>query len=308
MKNIVNEDTKATILLTCRFENEDLIPLSGEEYGLVVKWLMEKAMSPANLFSETVSSKCSQECGFDLFRIGELLGRGFLLGFHLESFRSNGIWTLNRGDAKYPKTWKKRLGFNSPPLIFGVGDPNLLATTTCLAVIGSRDITEEEKKFCQYIGELCSQKNVTLVSGCARGTDSEAMTACLNSGGIVVGIVSEELLKKLSFRKFNKWVSAKKLVLASPFMPDSSFSRQNAFYCNQLIYGLAQNALVVSSKYKKGGTWQGAALELGSEKPIPVFVRSSKTMPKGNSELMKLGALEWKSEGSVDDTSKLFGQ
>ena len=59
---------------------------------------------------------------------------------------------------------------------------------------------------------------------------------------------------------------------------------------NKIIYGLSQCAVVVSSDYQTGGTWAGAreALKAGW---CPVFVRSGPDVPKGNQELLKLGAV-----------------
>ena len=58
---------------------------------------------------------------------------------------------------------------------------------------------------------------------------------------------------------------------------------------NKIIYGLSDYGIVVSSEFQTGGTWAGAteALKSGS---CPVFVRDGEKVPKGNRELLKLGA------------------
>ena len=58
---------------------------------------------------------------------------------------------------------------------------------------------------------------------------------------------------------------------------------------NKVIYGLADFAVVVSSDFQTGGTWAGAveALKAGWR---PVFARDGNDVPKGNRELLKLGA------------------
>ena len=58
---------------------------------------------------------------------------------------------------------------------------------------------------------------------------------------------------------------------------------------NKLIYGLSDFAIVVSSDFQTGGTWAGAveALKAGW---CPVFVRDGPDVPKGNRELLRLGA------------------
>ena len=60
---------------------------------------------------------------------------------------------------------------------------------------------------------------------------------------------------------------------------------------NKVIYGLAEFAIVVSSDFQTGGTWAGAveALKAGW---CPVFARHGSDIPKGNRELIKLGAAQ----------------
>ena len=58
---------------------------------------------------------------------------------------------------------------------------------------------------------------------------------------------------------------------------------------NKIIYGLAEFAVVVSSDFQTGGTWAGAveALKAGW---CPVFTRNGPETPRGNQELLRLGA------------------
>jgi len=58
---------------------------------------------------------------------------------------------------------------------------------------------------------------------------------------------------------------------------------------NKIIYGSADYAVVVSSDYRKGGTWAGATEALKADL-CPVAVRSGAVDP-GNQELINRGAL-----------------
>ena len=76
-----------------------------------------------------------------------------------------------------------------------------------------------------------------------------------------------------------------------------------------MIYGLAEFGVVVSSDFQTGGTWAGAveALKAGW---CPVFVREGANVPKGNRELLKLGAVALP-EGDLEkigDLTEWFGQ
>jgi predicted Rossmann fold nucleotide-binding protein DprA/Smf involved in DNA uptake len=78
-------------------------------------------------------------------------------------------------------------------------------------------------------------------------------------------------------------------VLITPYAPTAGFSVGAAMGRNKIIYGLADFAVVIQSDYQTGGTWAGAveALKAGW---CPVFVRETADIPKGNRELLKLGA------------------
>ena len=79
------------------------------------------------------------------------------------------------------------------------------------------------------------------------------------------------------------------LALITAYAPTAGFSVGAAMGRNKVIYGLSDFAVVVSSDFQTGGTWAGAvqALKAGW---CPLFVRNGENVPKGNKELLKLGA------------------
>jgi len=87
-----------------------------------------------------------------------------------------------------------------------------------------------------------------------------------------------------------EFVSDGKLVLLTPYAPTAGFSVGAAMGRNKVIYGLAGFAAVVSSDHQTGGTWAGA-LEALKGGWCPVLVRDGDGVPRGNKELLKLGAI-----------------
>lgn len=63
-----------------------------------------------------------------------------------------------------------------------------------IALVGSRDLCEENARFATELGAQVAKQGYTLVSGNARGADSTAQEACLAAGGQVVSIVSDPLM------------------------------------------------------------------------------------------------------------------
>jgi predicted Rossmann fold nucleotide-binding protein DprA/Smf involved in DNA uptake len=129
-----------------------------------------------------------------------------------------------------------------------------------------------------------------VVSGGARGTDRLAMGAALEAGGVAFGVLADSLERTVRQPDLRQLLMDGQLVLLTPYAPTAGFSVGAAMGRNKVIYGLADFAVVVSSDYQTGGTWAGAAEALKAGW-CPVFARDGAEVPKGNRELLKLGAV-----------------
>ncbi len=293
MNDFLTEDTKAVILLCGVFgKDRSEKPLSLAEYSLLVRWLIRMEMRPCDLLQKENISGAAIGSGLDKHRLESLLGRGVQLGFAVEEWQRNGIWIISRSDADYPIRYKKHLKDKAPPLLFGVGERSLLHGGG-LAIVGSRDVDQEGEAFASQVAKLCAYNQMPVVSGGARGVDQISMTAALEAGGVTIGVLAENLLKKSVERSARNAIADGRLLLLSPCHPTAPFSVGSAMGRNKLIYAMADYGLVVSAEYKKGGTWAGAEEELKRETSLPVFVRVGKNTPLGNNNLLNLGAIPW---------------
>lgn len=305
MSNFLTDDTKA-ILLLCGFfgKSNSVNPLSQREYNALVRWLMSSNLRPKDLLQNEKIGPASIGSGIYEQRLESLLGRGVQLGFAVEEWQRNGIWIISRSDEDYPARYKSHLKDIAPPLLFGVGDRTLLCGGG-LAIIGSRNVDESGELFTRRVGELCALNRMPVVSGGARGVDQFAMTAALEAGGVTIGVLADNLLKKSLERNARKAISEGRLLLISHCHPNARFTVGTAMGRNKLIYALADYGLVVSAEHKKGGTWAGADEELKRECSLPVFVRMEDGVPLGNKKLLELGAVAWPEKS---DLSNLKGQ
>ena len=294
MKNdFLTEDTKAIILLCAVFgKDRSDKPLLLKEYSSLVNWLMSKKMRPRDLLHKDNVAQASMGSGIDKDRLENLLGRGVQLGFAVEEWQRNGIWIISRSDGDYPSRYKKHLKDKSPPLLFGVGDRSLLKGGG-LAIVGSRNVDKSGEDFTRHVAKLCAYNLMPVVSGGARGVDQISMNAALEAGGVTIGILAENLLKKSVERNNRLAIADGRMLLLSPYHPNSPFSVGTAMGRNKLIYAMSDYGLVVSAEHKKGGTWAGAQEELKRKNTLPVFVRTAKDVPQGNSKLLELGAISW---------------
>jgi len=291
MNATLTEDTKAIILLCGVFGNDcSEKPLSLAEYSTLVRWLIGVEMRPGDLLQKENISEASMGSGLDKQRLESLLGRGVQLGFAVEEWQRNGIWIISRSDIDYPIRYKKHLKDKAPPLLFGVGDRSLL-NGGGLGIVGSRNVDQEGEAFTRKVAKQCAENQMPVVSGGARGVDQISMTAALEAGGVTIGVLAENLLKKSVERSARHAIAEGRLLLLSPYHPTARFSVGTAMGRNKLIYGMADYGLVVSAEYKKGGTWTGAEEELKREISLPVFVRVGKNTPLGNKKLLNIGAI-----------------
>jgi predicted Rossmann fold nucleotide-binding protein DprA/Smf involved in DNA uptake len=217
-----------------------------------------------------------------------LLGRAGRLALELETLFSKGMWVITPADELYPRNLRENLKAQSPPVLFGAGDIHLLRKGG-VAVVGSRNIDEAGSAFARAVGARIVAAGLPVISGGARGTDRLAMDAAIQAHGLAIGVLADSLERTVCQPDLRQLLIDSQLVLVTPYAPTAGFSVGSAMGRNKVIYGLADYAVVASSEFQTGGTWAGAmeALKAGS---CPVFVRETSNAPKGNRELVKLGA------------------
>ncbi|GAB2514581.1 DNA-processing protein DprA [Microbulbifer agarilyticus] len=288
---ILNENSQATLLLTAYFSKptqESAKPLTPTEWGKFARWLREKELAPENLLSpeperlieDWLDSRITKD------RLLDLLRRGNAMALALEKWSRAGIWVIARSDATYPKRLKARLRDNAPPVLFGIGNANLL---NCggVAVVGSRNVPDQELSFAKGLGQKAAVAGVSVVSGGARGVDEAAMLGATEAEGTAVGILADSLLKAATASKWRSALREQNLVLVSPFYPEAGFNAGNAMARNKYIYCLADAAVVAHSGIK-GGTWNGAVEALKNDW-VPVWVKPTDDKSAGNSMIVENG-------------------
>jgi len=246
---------------------------------------------------------CQSE--FDETRINKLLERGFLLSQVVEHWQARAIWVFSRFDEEYPRRFTDRLLENAPAVIYGCGNTELLYSGG-LAVVGSRHVDEDLIDYAMAIGRLSALADRIVISGGAKGIDQAAMRGALDSGGKVCAVLSDSLERTAMNRENRNLLLGGQLVLISPYDPASSFNVGNAMQRNKLIYALSDAALVVSSDFKKGGTWSGAIEQLDKLKFVPIFIRSTGSPSAGLGGLRKNGALLWPNPKDVSSFNGVF--
>lgn len=287
----ISPNTQAILLLTAHFvkaRKDAVKPLTPKEWGRFALWLKEKSLTPEQLMNGRPGELLNgwSDKMITLERIEGLMDRGSALALAMEKWLRAGLWVMTRSDPDYPSRLKKRLRTDSPAILFGCGNRALL-NTGGLAVVGSRNATEQDLTYSRDLGALAAGNGYSIVSGGARGVDEAAMLGALEAEGTVIGVLADNLLRACSTARYRKYLLANNLVLISTFYPEAGFNAGNAMQRNKYIYCLSDAAMVVHSG-EKGGTWSGA-LENVKKQWVPLWVKRTSDPKAGNAAIVRAG-------------------
>ncbi|WP_261815831.1 DNA-processing protein DprA [Vibrio gallicus] len=295
---------QAIILLTSYFGKQDkdaAKPLTNAEWARFAMWLRDSQLSPADLLDNDKKALLSQwrdpKNKVTQERIEALLKRGHSMALALEKWSRSGLWVITRADKdSYPKRLLHKLGNQAPPVLYGCGDKELLKAGG-IAVVGSRNASPADLAYAELVGCKSANAGLGTVSGGARGVDETSMLGAMSTGGAVIGILADSLLKTSTSAKYRSGLMSGNVVLVSPFNPEAGFNRFNAMDRNKYIYCLADTSVVVHSG-TKGGTWEGAIQNI-KKGWVPTWVKQTQDAAAGNAGIVAAGA-SWCSENIVE--------
>lgn len=167
---------------------------------------------------------------------------------------------LTRVSEGYPVDLRKRLGLDSPGVLWAKGDLSLLGKPK-ISLVGSRDIAAPNAEFAARVGHEAARQGYVLVSGNARGADRMAQKACLEAGGQIISVVADELTKQQ--------MVPNALYLSEDGF-DCPFASARALSRNRVIHALGEKTFVAQCALGIGGTWNGTVRNL-KESWSPVF-------------------------------------
>ncbi len=299
LESTLTPDTQAVLLLCGELGQRGgngLKPLGLRQYNTLATWLKTEGLRPGDLLTSEGQTKLGglQTAEVNSDRVSPLLERGAALALVVERWERSGLWVMSRSDGCYPERLKRYLGQAAPPLLYGVGSKGLLSRGG-LAVVGSRDRSDEDGEFARRVGEHCAQEGIAIISGAAKGIDRDAMAGALDVGGWALGVLAEGLAKTATSGQYRSGLVSEHLTLVSPFDPESRWFAYTAMERNKLLYGLSDAALVIASSADSGGTWAGATEALRHGR-VKVFVKSTGLLAPGNPKLVRMGGIPFPDE------------
>ena len=240
------------LLLTSNLGDPDRKPLSVAQFRELAKRVQtaEREVSSREL---TCQDLTALGYGADMAqRIYALLSGANQLREYLRKAEACDCYPITRLNPAYPLAVRRRMGLDSPGVLWAKGDITLLGQPA-VAVIGSRDLRDENRKFAEEAGRAIAEQGYVLVSGNARGADRTAQGACLEAGGRVISVVADSLRKQPLTRR---------VLYLSLDGFDAPFSTQRALRRNHVIHTLASLTVAAQCSLGKGGTWDGILANL----------------------------------------------
>lgn len=235
------------LLLTSSLGDPDRKPLTVAQFRELAKRVQaaEREVTSREL---TCQDLTALGYGADMAqRIYALLSGTNQLREYLRRAEQFDCCPITRLNPAYPLAVRRRMGLDSPGVLWAKGDITLLGQPA-VAVIGSRDLKEENRKFAEEAGRRIAEQGYVLVSGNARGADRTAQGACLEAGGRVISVVADSLRKQPLTRR---------VLYLSLDGFDEPFSAPRALRRNHVIHTLPSFTVAAQCSLGKGGTWDG---------------------------------------------------
>jgi DNA processing protein len=191
-------------------------------------------------------------------------------------------------DPRYPP--RLRDIFDPPPVLFVRGRIDLLQTLM-LAIVGTRRPTHYGTTAAGRLARDLGSAGLTIVSGMARGIDTAAHMAVLETGGDTVAVFGcgVDEVYPAENRKLSSQIAEKGLIISEFPMAMPPYP-QNFPVRNRIVSGLSAGVLVV-----EGGEYSGSAItaKLAVEQNREVFAipgNITSKMSWGPNLLIKQGA------------------
>lgn len=208
---------------------------------------------------------------------------------YTEGIQKSGIKCMTIFDENYPISLKQ---IYAPPIVLFYKGQIIAEDEKSIAIVGTRKMTNYGLIATNRFTKDLTRAGFTIVSGLARGVDSEAHKTALSEGGRTIAVLGGGLNN--IFPPENKTLAEKIMdgfgAVVSEFPPDAPSLPGNFPARNRIIAGLSKAVLVTEAASDSGSLITARlAIEQGREVfAVPGPITSS--LSKGPAELIRDGA------------------
>ena len=204
----------------------------------------------------------------------------------------------------YPKKLKE---ISDPPsVLYAEGNLELLKSYS-IAIIGSRQASDNGKKLAKKFSSELSSCGITIVSGLARGIDTIAHTYSYNQKGKTIAVLGSGFNKIFPPENIDlyKKILEEDGLIVSEYPPNTEADSLKFPERNRIISGLSNGIIVIEAKSRSGTS---ITAKFAKEQHKPVFVLPHEIDSPhgiGTNRLLKKGAIPITDTADVLDKLKL---
>jgi DNA processing protein len=157
-----------------------------------------------------------------------------------------------------------QLDFDVPALprvrgIWCAGNVDLLRRPGSVAIVGARVVSADGAAHARRLARELSERHVIVVSGLAKGVDTEALTAAIEAGGSVIGVIGTSIDQASPIENAAlQEVIARDHLLVSHLQPGSRTLPGNFPERNRLMAAVTDATVIVEAGDASGTLHQAA--------------------------------------------------
>lgn len=152
-------------------------------------------------------------------------------------------------DTDYPAQLKS---IDSPPaLLFVRGNPELLSEQRMIAIVGSRKTTDYGRRAAREFAETFARENVLVISGFAKGIDTQAHEGAFEAGGKTIAVLGSgvDIIYPAPNKQFAKTlIESGRGAIVSELPLGAGPDARNFPWRNRIVAGMARATIVVESE------------------------------------------------------------
>ncbi len=201
-----------------------------------------------------------------------------------------GVQIISYEDQNYPYNLKQIEDF--PPILYAMGNVDLLKNDNMLAIVGSRNASLSAMKLAENLASNIADNNITIVSGMARGIDKAAHKGALGHNGCTIAVMGTgiDVVYPQENEDLYKDIIKKDGLILTEYAFHTRPQASNFPRRNRIVSGLSKGVLVIEAGLRSGSLITAhQALEQGRDvyavPGAPYDARSA-----GCNKLLKEGA------------------
>lgn len=202
------------------------------------------------------------------------------------------------GEADYPQLLAEI--DTAPPVLTVRGDPTL-AARTCIAIVGARNASAAACRFARELATGLSREGVVVVSGLARGIDTNAHVGSLDGGTVGVIASGIDIAYPPENAALQEAVAERGLLIAEQ-PPGREPLARHFPYRNRIIAGMSVGTVVVEAAPRSGSLITARLANEAGREVMAVPGSPLDPRAQGCNQLIRDGATLIQNAADVMDT------